>query len=303
MKQAFLLFFFGISWLFLTGQSNTEIPVVYSNFYFEDGNLIFKPEGSPDKMTWIPSEPVYYFDKIAKSPKGTENGLRFDFGDKNFNGTIYYGFILSENIKYPQPVYFHSTAKINAGIAEIDIRNNLSGKYDIANWEEKGFSRLGYRIVSSEGKIVYDGKINVRGKGPFETDVTIVSGPFINQVTDSSVIISFETNVEIIAFVIADGHSFMDKTQNKNFELKIDGLKPLTEYSYTAKYGDYSDTYSFKTAPPPGYNKEFTFAFASDWRAGNGGGERSVFGVNAYIAKRLVEKNSRSQCRIPAIYR
>jgi hypothetical protein len=292
MKQSFLLFFFGISCFFLAGQSNTKIPTIYSNFYFEDGNLIFKADGSPEKMTWIPSEPTYYFDKITKSPIGTENGIKFDFEDKNFNGKIYYGFIISENVKYPQPIYFHSTTEIKAGIAEIDIKNKLSGKYDVAKWEEKGFSRLGYRIVASGGKIIYDGKINVKGKGPFKADVTIISGPFINQVTDSSVIISFETNVETIAYVVADGRSFMDKTQQQNFELKIDGLKPLTEYSYTVKYGDYSDTYSFKTAPTPGYREPFSFAFASDCRAGNGGGERSIYGANAYIEKRLVEKTS-----------
>jgi 3',5'-cyclic AMP phosphodiesterase CpdA len=195
-------------------------------------------------------------------------------------------------VKYPQPVYFYKSAKINAGIAEIDIKNKLSGKYDLPDWEEKGYSRLGYRIVTSEGKFIYDGKINIRGKGPFQADVTIISGPFINQVTDSSVIISFETNVETIAYVIADGRSFMDKTQQQHFELKIDKLKPLTEYSYTVKYGDYSDTYSFKTAPSPGYRERFTFAFASDTRAGNGGGERSIFGANAYTEKRIVEKTA-----------
>ena len=204
MKKYSLLFFLSISWFFLVGQHDTGIPSVYTNFYFEDGRLIFKPDGSPEKMTWNPSEPEYYFDKFAKSPKGTDNGIQFNFEDENFNGTIYYGFIISENVKYPQPVYFHSTSQIMAGIAEIDIKNKLSGKYDVAKWEEKGFSRLGYRIVTSEGKIIYDGKINVKGKGPFKADFTIISGPFINQVTDNSVVISFETNFKTIANVIAD---------------------------------------------------------------------------------------------------
>ena len=292
MKKIFLLSLISISWVVLIAQSNTEIPTVYSNFYFEGGNLIFKPDGSPERMAWTPSEPTYYFDKITKSPEGTDDGIRFNFEDNDFNGIIYYGFIISENVKYPQPVFFHSKAQIKNGIAEIDIRNELAGKYDVAKWEEKGFSRLGYRIVDSVGKIIYDGKINIKGKGPFKADVTIISGPFINQVTDSSVIISFETNFKTRAYVIADGRSFMDKTQQQNFELKIDGLKPLTEYSYTVKYGDYSDTYSFKTAPSTGDREPFTFAFASDCRAGNGGGERSIYGTNAYILKRLVEKTA-----------
>ena len=167
MKKYSLLFFLSISWFFLVGQQDAEIPSVYSNFHFEDGDLMFKPDGSHGKMTWVPSEPAYYFDKFAKIPKGTDNGLQFDFEDENFKGIIYYGFIISENVKYPQPVYFHSNAKIKKGIAEIDIKNNLSGKYDVAKWEEKGYSRLGYRITNSNGKIIYDGKINIKGERAF----------------------------------------------------------------------------------------------------------------------------------------
>ena len=292
MKYLLLLVSFFISPFFLLGQTVTEIPSVYTNFQIENGKLFFQPKGSPGKMAWIPSEPRYYYDKITKSPVGTNDGIRFDFEDEDFNGKIYYGFVVTENVKYPHPVYFHSVAKIESGIAEIDIKSKLSGKYDIAKWEETGKSRLGYRIVTSGGKIIYDGKINIKGKGPFKADVTIISGPFINHLTDKSAIISFETNFETNASIVANGKTFLGKTQNKVFELKIDDLKPSTEYSYTVKYGDNSEIYSFITAPVSGSRDPFSFAFASDCRGGNGGGERNIFGVNAYIEKRLIEKSA-----------
>jgi hypothetical protein len=97
MKRLYFLFSLSISWFFLSGQSIIEIPSVYTNFHFENGELIFKPDGSPEKMIWIPSEPTYYFDKITKSPTGTENGIKFDFKDTGFYGKIYYGFIATEN--------------------------------------------------------------------------------------------------------------------------------------------------------------------------------------------------------------
>ena len=289
-----LIIIMSVVWMSVTAQTAKDIPAVYSNINWVDGKLVFQPEGSPDKLVYYPSAPKYYFDKIAITPEGTENGLLFDFKDTTFNGTLYYGFVHPED-RYPQPVFFKRTSPIKKGIAEINIKENLSGKYDAVNWESTGKMRLGYRIANDRGKLIYDGKINVAGKGPFKADVTIISGPFVNLVTGNSAVISFQTNRESIIYVIADGRSFTDKTQQKKYEIKVDGLKPATEYEYAVKYGDYSDTFSFKTAPEPGSRKPFTFAFASDSRAGQGGGERNIYGTNAYIVKRLAAMTANSK--------
>jgi hypothetical protein len=70
-------------------------------------------------------------------------------------------------------------------------------------------------------------------------------------------------------------------------EILISELQPNTDYSYIIKYGNNSDEYSFHTAPSPGTRTKFTFAYASDSRANNGGGERNLMGVNAYILKKI----------------
>ncbi len=289
-----LIIILSFTWLFLSGQNKTEIPEVYSNIHWEDGKLIFQPEGSPDKMIYYPSAPKYHYDKIVITPEGTGNGLLFDFKDTVFKGTLYYGFIHPED-KYSQPVFFKKSSPIKKGVAEINIKDKLSGKYDAVDWESTGKMRMGYRITNNIGRIIYDGKINVTGRGPFKPDVTIISGPFVNLVTENSAVISFQTNFETIANVIVDGRSFTDKTQSENFEIKIDALKPSTEYSYTVKYGDYSDNFSFKTAPKPGSREPFTFAFASDSRAGQGGGERNIYGTNSYIMKRVAAMTANSK--------
>ncbi len=290
--KSMLILLLSVTFLFATAQERKQVPSVYTNIGYEGDSLVFKSDIYGLK-TYFPSSPVYYFDKIVITPEGTKNGLLFNFKDTTFNGTIYYGFIHPEE-RYPQPVFFKRTAKIENGMAEINIKKNLSGKYDAVGWEKGNKFRLGYRISNDKGQLIYDGKINVAGSGPFSPDVTIISGPFVNLVTDSSAVISFETNKESIVYVIANGHSFTDKTQRKKYEIKVDGLKPSTEYEYTVKYGDYSDTYVFKTAPESGSRRPFTFAFASDSRAGQGGGERNIFGTNAYMVKRILAATANS---------
>ena len=281
--------------LWVSAQNKKEVPEIYTNIHYEkDGTLYFQAKGADEKKTYFPSSPRFTYDNITITPEGTENGLLFNFKDTTFNGTMYYGFIHPED-RYPQPVFFKRTSSIKSGVAEINIKKRLHGKYDAAGWESSGKMRLGYRIADDKGNIIYDGKINVTGKGPFKPDVTIISGPFVNQVTDSSAVISFRTNVATIVYVITDGRSFTDKIQQKNYEIKVDGLKPATEYKYTVKYGDYSDTFSFKTAPFPGSRDPFTFAFASDSRAGQGGGERNIYGTNAYMVKKIMAMTANSK--------
>ncbi len=153
--------------------------------------------------------------------------------------------------------------------------------------------KLGYRIETSWGQLVYDGKINIRGKGPFEVALSIVEGPFVNKVTDHSAVISFNTNFPSNPYVEVDGKKYTGPFMMGNMrgdvhhEILIDGLKPGTEYEYTVVYGDQKESYSFKTNPEKGSREPFIFAFTSDSRAGNGGGERNIYGTNAYIMKKM----------------
>ncbi len=200
---------------------------------------------------------------------------------------MYYGLYSSLPQKYAYPVFFKKTAKIRNGKAEINL-TSLAGKYDIAGWETTGKMKLGYRIVNNKGLILYDGRINIRGKGPFQPDLTLTEGPFVNELSADGAVISFETNKPCMPRITVNGKTYSNLKENgTHHEIQISGLEPGKQYAYTVQYGDNSETYSFKTAPKEGSRTAFTFAYASDSRKATGGGERDIYGVNAYVVKRM----------------
>ena len=266
-------------------QSNT-VPESHQNIIEKDGVYYLK---LGDKYYQEdPDPPVYTLEGMKGKPKGTKTGLRFDFDNKEFNGTLYYGFIPYGDSKHPHPVFFRKSSPILSGQAIIEIKKSLSGRYDMVGWAKSESGTLGYRVVSSRGSIIYDGVVTFSGTGPFEVDVTVTEGPFVNLLTSEGATISFETNKKTKASVEVDGKNFEDRKSTTQHEIQITGLEPGKEYAYTVNYGENSLTYSFKTAPKEGSRSTFTFAYASDSRSGQGGGERDIYGANAYIMKKIM---------------
>lgn len=271
----------------VTSLAYKKIPLVYSNILpNKEGNLTFNQGEITNKV------PFYTLSNIQIIPKGQNDGLLFDFKNENFYGTIYYGLYSKELLKYPQVVYYKNKSKINAGKATINI-SELKGKFDISGWEESGISKLGYRIVNSYGRIIYDGQINIEGKGPFKAGLSIIEGPFVNRVSDQEVTVSFKTNNPCSPVIEANNREYraksiiMNPLGDINHEIRIHHLIADSIYKYTVQYGHYSEEYQFKTAPVKGSKQAFSFAFTSDSRAGQGGGERDVYGTNAYIMKKM----------------
>ena len=268
-----------------------KVPAVYSGIMPDNnGDLYFVSLKTNDTAWMKDKETFYTLNNIRIEPTGTTTGLFFNFKNKEFFGTLYYGLYPKNKAKYPQPVYFRKSAKIIGGKAEINI-SILSKKYDIADWEKNGKARVGYRLTDNYGKIIYDGSINIKGKGPFEVDMSIVAGTYINNVSHHGAVISFETNYSCLPSVEVDGKTYSQKVKNPtdslHHEIIIDNLKPNTKYDYTVNYGENNISYTFSTSPLPGSKLPFTFAYTSDSRAGAGGGERDLFGVNAYIMKKM----------------
>jgi len=268
-----------------------KVPAVYSGILPNSiGDLFFVSVKTGDTSWMTEKQTFYTISNIRIEPKGTTTGLFFNFNNNEFFGTIYYGLYPNNSAKYPQPIYFKRNTKIIEGKAEIDI-SALSDKYDIAGWEKSGKARVGYRIIDNYGKIIYDGAINIKGKGPFEVDMSIIAGPYINNVSHNSVVISFETNHHCLSNIVVNDKSYINQVKNSadslHHEIVIDKLEPNTVYDYTVNYGENQVSYSFSTSPLPGSKLPFTFAYTSDSRAGAGGGERDLLGVNAYIMKKM----------------
>ncbi len=296
MKFSKILLF---SWLFLVILSalfaqqpkSSEFPAVHSNLKSDERGQYFEVRGK--KYYRVVTAEGYTLEKMLGNPKGTDEGIAFDFQDTLLNGTLYYGLIHYNDSRHPQPVYFKYPAKVEKGKAGISI-SRLKGRYDMTGWVKAGKGTIGYRVADDGGNMLYDGIISFKGTGPFKIDDTIIEGPLINLLHENGVTISFKTNNPLRGEVIINGKSYKGK-KGTSHEITINKLAPDTEYQYTVKYGDNSQTYSFRTAPEPGSRKPFTFAYASDSRGGTGGGERSMEGVNAYIMKKIMALNTQEK--------
>jgi hypothetical protein len=218
---------------------------------------------------------------------GTETGLALDFKKPGFTGSLVFGLIPYHDTKYPQPVYRTSVA-ITDGKAEIDIKGHLAGTYDMVGWQKTGSAVIGYRIITSSGGMVYDGRIRFKGTGPFEPTVTMLEGPFVANVTPRTAVVWFTLNQPAPCSVTVGTRTFPCVEGAAHQEIAIDTLAPSTDYAYTVKYGDYEERYGLRTAPVRGSRLAFTFSYASDSRGGQGGGDRSFNGPNAYIMRRLI---------------
>ena len=268
-------------------QTSTQVPAVYAGIKpGPDGALVFQPEGSP---AFVERErpPAWTLSQLRGSPAGTATGLALDFNKPGFTGTLVYGLIPYHDTRYPQPVW-RSTVGIRDGKAEIDIKARLGGIYDMVGWQQSGRGVIGYRVMTPEGAMLYDGRVRFKGTGPFEVDVTILEGPFVSNLAPTSAVIWFELDWPAPCSVRVGERSFECRPGALRQEVPVDRLAPGREQEYRVRYGDNEERYGFRTPPHGGARTAFTFGYASDSRAGQGGGDRNFTGPNAYIMRRLM---------------
>jgi 3',5'-cyclic AMP phosphodiesterase CpdA len=263
-----------------------KVPASHSNIV-RKGKQLYLEQGEK-KIPDISPEPALSLAQLQGNPKGNVNGIYFDFGIEGLSGTLYFGLIPYGDSRHPQPVYFRSTAQILGGRSFINISQQLKGRYDMVGWEEKEEGVIGYRVTNDKGMILYEGRVRFTGNGPFEVACTLIEGPFVDSPSPDGAIISFETSTEVKARVEVNGQSLEDEAASLHHEFRISGLKADQDYEYTVHYDGFSETYGFKTAPQPGSRRTFSFAYASDSRSGQGGGERDVYGANYYIMKKIM---------------
>lgn len=264
-------------------QQNDQIPAAYSKLSYDEQGSLYLQQGNNTYYATT-SPPMYSLQQVYGNPVGTENGLIFDFGE--LKGTLTYGLIPYGKAAHPLPI-FRFTKPIENGKAEINIPYDFRYPYDFVGWKETGYLTLGYRLQDEEGMIIYDGEVSLSGTGPFEVVPAIAEGPFINGVTDSGIVIWCRTTLPVQAQLEVNGQLISEKEALMHHEWDIDGLEPATEYTYTVKYGGQEQEYHFRTAPIEGSQDPFVFAYTSDSRHATGGGERMIYGANAYIMKKM----------------
>lgn len=263
-----------------------EVPSVYTNISYDDEmGYVLKVKGYVLPET--KAESLYSVESAMGNPVGTEEGFDFDFQSEEINGTLYFGFIDYERSKYHQPVIFKRPVKIEKGKASINILQ-LKGKYDMIGWKEAGKGRLGYRVELDNGIIYYDGVMAFEYDEGFKLIPAISEGPILQMLTDTSVVIKFRTSLETKTDLFINNEKSEETITATEHEIQITDLEPDSKYKYMIVCGGLEYHYELTTAPQNGSRTSFTFAYASDSRSGKGGGERNIWGTNAYIIKKSV---------------
>ncbi len=282
MKFGLTVFFaFFIYWAY-----SQDVPRVYSNIFKDDKGLFLVKDGR--QIYQRKTKSMHTLSQMQGEIRATNVGLYFDFLSPNLRGTLYYGFIPYDDSKHPQPVFFKYNAEIFNGKSSIDIINNMDGRYDIVGWEDGKQATLGYRIVDDKGKMLYQGKIEFSYNGSsIKTKKTLTEGPFLADETPNSCTIWFRTDKNLKAKLRINGETLKSQ-RSKNHEFTINNLIPETKYAYEIEYGGEKKNYGFTTPPEIGRRKPFVFGYASDSRAGNGGGERNLYGTNYYIMRKIM---------------
>ncbi|MEL6255425.1 MAG: metallophosphoesterase [Bacteroidota bacterium] len=283
-----LIFIFSFLCVFTTFAcaQKVRVPVVHNNMDKKGGKLQIKA-GDRIFVERVTNTPLN-LNNMRGNPSGTENGILLDFADTTFSGKVFYGLLPYHDSKHPMPIYRRQLG-LEKGKVELILAKSFEGRYDMIDWVSKGFGTLGYRVISAEGETLYDGIVGFKkDNSGFDLDATIIEGPFVNLLTDKSATISFETLEKEKTYVEINGQKFEDNKSTTHHEITVSGLEANKEYEYKVFYGSMNQAYTLKTAPTPGSRTSFTFAYASDSRSGNGGGERDIYGANSYIMKKIM---------------
>ena len=261
----------------------TQVPESYSNIAFDKNNNLYLTQNGK-RLYADTNKAKYTIQKLIGNPIGTKEGVELDFG--NLKGSITYGLIPYNQVPHPLPV-FRFSKELNKGKASINIADDFKYPYDFVNWKENKHLTIGYRVISEKGMILFDGEVSLKGTGPFEITPSIYEGPFVNNVTENSVDIWFNTTAPVMASISVNNETYTEKKATTFHHWNISGLTPGRFYDYQVEYATLTQKYKFKTAPCKGSQAPFIFGYTSDSRHASGSGERKIYGANAYIMKKM----------------
>jgi hypothetical protein len=270
------------------------------NHLSDDGNGRLTVSSGGATYTDVAKADDYKLPEIMGALKGQETGILLDLHRPGFNGTVAYG-PLDENAQYPAVEFLPRDVRVIDGKALLEIKKTFTRATDYFHLADAGKGILGYRIIDSTGRIIYEGRIAFEGKGPYQVVPTLTQGPMVNCVESTRFVLAYETDAPLRTAVTIDGRRFSDDAEVTHHEIVLSGLKPSTAYAYTIVYGTRSESHQMTTAPAEGSRQPFTFAFASANRATTGGGERDFGGTNyqhtrAVMAAALQRKAVFLQC-------
>jgi hypothetical protein len=258
----------------LRGQEPQQrlIPSVLTDVLSYDSNGVLKLNKDGETFTETGVKDRYVLSKMIGDATGAENGIQLDFHDPELNGTVAYGTYRDKD-KYPAISFLPRPVELKNGVAMLEMSKTFNNSNDIYHFLDAGEGIVGFRVFTSAGKIIYEGRVAFSGKGPFEVVPTIIEGPLVNLLGPTGCVLSYETRTPVKTKVLVNGNSFGDEQAVTHHEIAISGLQAGKTYEYSVQYGDRSDTHVLKTGPEAGSRKPFSFGFVADNRSVMAGGE------------------------------
>jgi hypothetical protein len=266
------------------GETRRPIPSVLNSVLSYDDGGVLRLSKNGELVPEIKNTDRYDISQMSGSPAGVETGIALDFHDLELNGTVSYG-TYQDKSKFPVIAFLPRPVEIRNGHALLEIKKTFDNSNDIYHFTENGEGVLGFRVMNTAGKILYEGRVAFSGKGPYQVLPTIIEGPLVNLLGPTGCVISFETQVPAKTSVMVDGKIFGDEQETLHHEIAITGLLPSKTYNYVVQYGERSDKHTLKTAPEAGSRKPFTFGFVADNRSVIAAGEREFGQTNYQITR------------------
>lgn len=166
----------------------------------------------------------------------------------------------------------------------------LDPRKDVDHVRERGFGELSWQTEvhypDSGSTVLYDGRLAFGIEGEtVHPRPTVVLGPLLHQITATSAVVSFETNVPTTAAVAAgDTEAVVVDRPATRHEVRLTGLTPNATHPLRVVVSDGQHTSHTPTRPVNTLGGgALTVAILSDSRSGVGPGMRAYNGVNASV--------------------
>jgi len=218
-------------------------------------------------------------------------------------GEIYAG-IFPEAAELAYPVYrvngsFTLTDSLHF-VARLRLPDLELPQSDINDFRSRHGGRIAVRlIILIEKARIVDRILGYARdtEGRYRRAPALVEGPFVDCLTDTSAVISFEFDPPASGHlqIVPGNRSWNFSAEAGHHEIHLTGLLPDSPYRYVIHYRDQQREFStleipFRTAPMRGAKASICFAVFGDCRQGPGGIENNVEGVNAATLRDLLNQ-------------
>lgn len=249
----------------------------------------------PQRVGFLVEEP-----EIRVTPEGSAI-LTLHVQDACSGGEAWLGVFPSEGqLQYPHYLLIGSVTVLSPGqvVVQFPLKAMESAEKDIRHLHDSRGGRLAVRLQLWGTKTQILDRVFAYARSDenvYRRVPSLISGPFVDCVTDHSAVISFDFDEPLSCRISLQpgGRSIGVAESRRHHEIALTGLAAKSVQRYQIHWeigGDsfFSAEYSFRTAPEAGSKGTVRFAVFCDSRAAVGGGEADVEGVQRSAMVKLL---------------